>query len=45
MDTLGIEENGCTVIIECTRALTENVINQGVFHLDWLLDRKAEFES
>jgi predicted transport protein len=44
IDTLGIDENGCPVIIEYKRALNENVINQGLFYLDWLLDHKAEFE-
>jgi predicted transport protein len=44
IDTLGIDENGCPVIIEYKRALNENVINQGLYYLDWLLDHKAEFE-
>src|SRR5215212_4797039 len=44
IDTLGIDENGCPVIIEYKRSLNENVINQGLFYLDWLLDHKAEFE-
>ncbi len=44
VDTLGIDENGCPVIIEYKRTLNENVINQGLFYLDWLLDHKAEFE-
>jgi predicted transport protein len=43
IDTLGIDENGCPVIIEYKRALNANVINQGLFYLDWLLDHKAEF--
>ena len=43
IDTLGLDENGCPVIIEYKRALNENVINQGLFYLDWLLDHKAEF--
>ena len=43
IDTLGIDENNCPVIIEYKRALNENVINQGLFYLDWLLDHKAEF--
>jgi predicted transport protein len=37
-------ENGSPVIIEYKRALNENVINQGLFYLDWLMDHKAEFE-
>lgn len=43
IDTLGIDENGCPVIIEYKRALNQNVINQGLFYLDWLMDHKAEF--
>ncbi len=43
IDTLGLDENNCPVIIEYKRALNENVINQGLFYLDWLLDHRAEF--
>jgi hypothetical protein len=43
IDTLGIDENSCPVIVEYKRALNENVINQGLFYLDWLLDHKAEY--
>jgi predicted transport protein len=43
IDTLGIDENHCAVIIEYKRTLNENVINQGLYYLDWLLDHKAEF--
>src|SRR3569623_1742615 len=44
IDSLGIEENNCPVIIEYKRSLNEHVINQGLFYLDWLLDHKAEFQ-
>lgn len=44
IDTLGIDENGCPCIIEYKRSSNENVINQGLFYLDWLLDHKGEFE-
>ncbi|MFY1112674.1 MAG: DUF5655 domain-containing protein [Methanosarcinaceae archaeon] len=44
IDTLGIDENNSPVIIEYKRALNENVVNQGLFYLDWLLDHKAEFQ-
>ena len=44
IDTLGIDENSNPVIIEYKRATNENVINQGLFYLDWLLDHRAEFE-
>ncbi|MED0747362.1 DUF5655 domain-containing protein, partial [Aeribacillus composti] len=43
IDTLGIDENNSPVIIEYKRAVNENVINQGLYYLDWLLDHKAEF--
>lgn len=44
IDTLGIDENLSPVIIEYKRSLNENVINQGLFYLDWLLDHQAEFK-
>jgi len=44
IDTLGIDDDDCPVIIEYKRSLNENVINQGLFYLDWLMDHKGEFE-
>lgn len=44
IDSLGIDENGVPVIVEYKRSLNENVINQGLFYLDWLLDHRAEFQ-
>ncbi|QGJ70275.1 Endonuclease NucS [Planctomycetales bacterium 10988] len=44
IDTLGLDENGCPVIIEYKRSSNENVINQGLYYLDWLFDHQAEFE-
>jgi predicted transport protein len=44
MDTLGIDENGYPVIIEYKRDRSENVINQGLFYLDWLMDHRGNFE-
>jgi len=44
IDTLGIDENGCPVVIEYKKALNENVITQGLFYLDWLMDHKADFK-
>lgn len=44
IDTLGLDENNFPVIIEYKRATNENVINQGLFYLEWLLDHKAEFQ-
>lgn len=44
IDSLGLDENFCPVIFEYKRSSTENVINQGLFYLDWLLDHKADYE-
>jgi predicted transport protein len=44
IDTLGLDENGCPVILEFKRASNENVINQGLFYLDWLMDHRKDFE-
>ena len=44
MDSIGIDENNSPVIFEYKRNLNENVINQGLFYLDWLLDHKADFK-
>lgn len=44
IDSLGIDENSSPVIIEYKRAANANVINQGLFYLDWLLDHKADFQ-
>ena len=44
IDTLGIDENNSPAIIEYKRSTNQNVINQGLFYMDWLLDHRAEFE-
>jgi predicted transport protein len=44
IDTLGFDENNCPVILEYKRSTSENVINQGLFYLDWLMDHRAEFK-
>lgn len=44
IDTLGLDDDAAPVIIEYKRAMNENVINQGLFYLDWLLDHKADFK-
>lgn len=43
IDSLGLDENGTPVILEYKRARNENVINQGLFYLDWLMDHQADF--
>lgn len=45
IDTLGIDENNSPVILEYKKHKNENVINQGLFYLDWMMDHKAEFEQ
>jgi predicted transport protein len=44
IDSLGLDENNCPVVLEYKRSVGENVINQGLFYLDWLMDHKAEFK-
>ena len=44
IDTLGLDENGNPVIIEYKKGSKENVINQGLFYLDWLMDHQGDFE-
>ncbi|MDY3845711.1 MAG: DUF5655 domain-containing protein [Eubacteriales bacterium] len=44
MDSIGIDENNCPVIFEYKRFSSENVINQGLFYLNWLLEHKANFK-
>jgi RecB family endonuclease NucS len=44
IDTLGLDEDHGPVIIEYKRAVNQNVINQGLFYLDWLMDHRKDFE-
>ena len=44
IDSLGIDENYCPVIFEYKRSTSENVINQGLFYLNWLMDHRADFK-
>lgn len=44
MDSLGLDENYSPVIFEYKRATNENVINQGLFYLDWLMDHRGDFK-
>ncbi len=44
IDTLGIDNNGSPVIIEYKKNQNDNIINQGLSYLRWLLDHKAEFK-
>jgi len=44
IDTLGLDEDASPVIIEYKKSEKDNVINQGLFYLDWLVDHKGDFE-
>lgn len=44
MDSIGIDENHCPVIFEYKRSVKDNVINQGLFYLNWLLEHKDSFK-
>ncbi len=44
IDTLGLDENNSPVIIEYKWGEKNNVINQGLFYLDWLVDHKGDFQ-
>lgn len=43
IDTLGIDQDGTPTIIEYKKSSKENIINQGLFYLDWLVDHKGDF--
>ncbi len=43
IDTLGIDQNGSPAIIEFKIAYKDNVINQGMYYLDWLVDHRGDF--
>ncbi|MEP6896462.1 MAG: DUF5655 domain-containing protein [Chloroflexota bacterium] len=43
IDSLGIDQDGTPVIVEYKKTGKENVINQGLFYLDWLVDHKGDF--
>lgn len=44
IDSLGLDENNCPVIIEYKRDQSSTVINQGLFYLDWLRKNTADFK-
>lgn len=44
IDSLWIDSDGYPVIIEYKRGRNDNVINQALSYLKWLLDHKADFE-
>jgi len=44
IDTLGLDQDGSPVIIEYKLKSNENVMTQGLFYLDWLMDHRGDFE-
>jgi predicted transport protein len=44
IDSLGLDEDGNPVILEYKKREDENIINQGLFYLDWLLDHRGDFQ-
>jgi predicted transport protein len=44
IDSLGLDENGTPVIVEYKLSSSENVINQALYYMDWLVDHKGDFE-
>lgn len=43
IDTLGLDQDGYPTIIEFKKSNKENIINQGLFYLDWLVDHRGDF--
>lgn len=44
IDSLGLDENNAPVIVEYKWGEKDNIINQGLFYLDWLIDHKGDFQ-
>lgn len=44
IDSLGVDENGTPVVVEYKLSYSENVINQALYYMDWLVDHKGDFE-
>jgi len=45
IDTLGIDADGNPVIIEYKKQEDENIISQGLFYCDWLVDHHGDFKD
>ncbi|WP_025769394.1 endonuclease NucS domain-containing protein [Thioalkalivibrio sp. HK1] len=43
IDMLGLDENKCPVIIEYKRDSNANIVTQGLFYLDWLMNHRDSF--
>lgn len=44
IDSLGLDEDNSPVIIEYKWGEKDNIINQGLFYLDWLVDHTGDFQ-
>ena len=44
IDTLGLDSEGAPTIIEYKRSENENVINQGLYYMNWLVEHRGDFE-
>ena len=44
IDTLGLDESNNPVILEYKWGEKDNIINQGLFYLEWLVDHKGDFQ-
>ena len=44
IDTLGLDEGGNPVIVEYKLGQVGDVMNQGLYYLDWLLDHRGDYE-
>jgi RecB family endonuclease NucS len=45
IDTLGLDQDGSPVIVEYKKSGNDNIINQGLFYLDWLVDHRGDFRG
>ena len=44
IDTLGLDWEGAPTIIEYKKSENENVINQGLYYINWLVEHRGDFE-
>ena len=44
IDSLGLDKNYAPVIVEYKRGKDQNILNQGLFYLDWLLTHQSNFK-
>lgn len=44
IDTLGLDYEGTPTVIEYKRAENENVVNQGLYYVNWLVEHRGDFE-